>query len=293
MFESRTIHPGSFTQWERDVTYRSLMVHLNLEHSNEAALRIAGELAGLFKSQVIGVAAGFPNAPVHADGMIAASVLEADDEQIKQAIDRCESRFRAAMTPLGHPLQWRADVANAAEFLATQARAADLLIVGRHADDSVLVPSQSLDIGDAVMRAGRPVLLVPPDKTCLAPDRILIAWKDTTEARRAVSAALPLLKRAKDVQIIEIVAVGDEQQDAARRVADVAAWLQRHGVTAQATAALSAGNAGSHLDLLAAQNKTDVVVAGAYGHSRLREWVFGGVTHHLIHRATACTFLVH
>ena len=77
------------------MTYRSLMVQLDLEHSNEAALRITGELADLFKSQVIGIAAGFPNPPVHADGMIATSVLEADYERLQQAIDRCESRFRA------------------------------------------------------------------------------------------------------------------------------------------------------------------------------------------------------
>jgi nucleotide-binding universal stress UspA family protein len=275
------------------VTYRSLMVHLDLKHSNEAALRITAELAGLFKSQVVGVAAGFPNAPVHADGMIAASVLEADYEQMQQAIGRCENRFRAAMTALGHPLQWRSDVANAAEFLAIQARAADLLIVGRQENASVLIPTQSLDIGDAVMRAGRPILLVSPGKTCLSLDRILVAWKDTTESRRAVSAALPLLKRSKDVTIVEIVADDRERQNAARHVADVADWLQRHGVTAQATVELSAGNAATHLDLLAAQHKADVVVAGAYGHSRLREWVFGGVTRHFIHRASACTFLMH
>ena len=157
----------------------------------------------------------------------------------------------------------------------------------------LLIPGQSLDIGDAVMRAGRPILLVPPGKTCLAPDRVLVAWKDTTEARRAVSAALPLLKRAQDVRIVEIVGQGNEETDAARRVADVAAWLQRHGVTAEATAELSAGNAGSHLDLLATQNNADVIVAGAYGHSRLREWAFGGVTRHLMRRAAACAFLMH
>jgi hypothetical protein len=121
------------------------MVHLSLEHPNEAALRVTGELAGIFRSQVIGVAAGFPNAPVHADGMIATSVLEADYERLQQDIERCESQFRKAMAPLGHPLQWRSDMANAAEFLASEARAADLVIVGRHPDISPLLPHQSLD----------------------------------------------------------------------------------------------------------------------------------------------------
>ena len=73
-------------------------------------------------------------------------------------------------------------------------------------------PHQSLDIGDAVMRSGRPMLLVPPGKkTHLGLDRILIVWKDTTEARRAVSVALPLLKRTKDVTIVEIVADGQRR----------------------------------------------------------------------------------
>lgn len=275
------------------MTYRSLMVHLDLEHPNEAALRVAGELAGIFRSEVIGVAAGFPNAPVHADGLIATSVLEADYERLQQDIDRCEARFHEVMTPLGHPSQWRSEMANAAEFLAAEARAADLLIVGRHPDVSSLLPHQSLDIGDAVMRAGRPVLLVSRGMTSLPLDRIMIGWKDTAEARRAVAAALPLLKRAKDVAIVEIVADEAEKRDAVRRVADVAAWLHRHGVTASASAELSAGGAGNHLDLLAAQNKTDLVVAGAYGHSRLREWIFGGVTRHFIHNAKACTLLMH
>jgi nucleotide-binding universal stress UspA family protein len=269
------------------------MVHLNLEHPNEAALRVTGELAGTFKAQVIGVAAGFPNAPVHADGMKATSVLEADYKRLQHDIERCESRFRQAMAPLGHPLQWRSDMANAAEFLASEARAADLVIVGRHPDVSTLLPHQSLDIGDAVMRAGRPMLLVPAGQTGLALDRIMIAWKDTAEARRAIAAALPLLKRAKDVQIVEIVDNDGEKRDAARHVADVAAWLQQHGIKAAATTELSAGNAGSHLDLLAAQNRADVVIAGAYGHSRLREWAFGGVTRHFIHAAKTCTLLMH
>jgi nucleotide-binding universal stress UspA family protein len=121
----------------------------------------------------------------------------------------------------------------------------------------------------------------------------MIAWKDTAEARRAIAAALPLLKRAKDVQIVEIVDNDGEKRDAARHVADVAAWLQQHGIKAAATTELSAGNAGSHLDLLAAQNRADVVIAGAYGHSRLREWAFGGVTRHFIHAAKTCTLLMH
>jgi nucleotide-binding universal stress UspA family protein len=275
------------------VTYRSLMVYLDPDHANEAALRVTADLANLFKSQVTGVAAGLPVMPVHADGMIATSILEVDYTQLEEALRRCEGRFRAAMMPVSDALQWRAAVASPAEFLADQARAADLIIVGRPADEAGPLLNQSLDIGDIVMAAGRPVLVVPPGRTSLTPDRIMVAWKDTVEARRTIAASLPLLKQAADVTVVEIVAADSDIAGATGRLADVAAWLQRHNVTAATRVELSAGHAGSHLDLLAEQNNVDILVAGAYGHSRLQEWVFGGVTRHLLRRASVCTLLMH
>ncbi len=113
------------------MTYRSLMVYLELEQGSEPALRVARELADRFKSKVIGVTAGLPAAPIHADGMIASSVLEVDYEQLNQAIGRCETQFRSALKGFGGSLEWRSAAANPADFLAAEARAADLLVVGR------------------------------------------------------------------------------------------------------------------------------------------------------------------
>lgn len=93
--------------------------------------------------------------------------------------------------------------------------------------------------------------------------------------------------------IVEIVSDDRERDAAARRVADVAKWLKSHKVTASASAELSAGDAGSHLDAIASESGVDVIVAGAYGHSRLREWVFGGVTHHLLQQSSMFAFLMH
>ena len=275
------------------MTYRSLMVCLDPDHANESALRVTAELASRFKAQVIGVAGGVPVMPVHADGMIASSVLEIDYTQLEEALRRCESGFRAALMPVADALQWRAEIATPAGLMASQARAADLLIVERAADDADRSLNQALDIGDIVMGAGRPVLVVPPGRTSLAPGRVLVAWKDTAEARRAISAALPLLKQADAVTIVEIVAEDAETADANGRLGDVAAWLQRHNVTAATRVALVSGAAGSHLDLLAQENNIDVLVAGAYGHSRLQEWIFGGVTRHLLKRSSVCTLFMH
>ena len=269
------------------------MVHLDLEGGSEPALRAACELADRFKSSVIGVTAGLPAAPIHADGMIASSVLEVDYEPLNQAIGRCEARFRSALKGFGSALEWRSGAANPADFLAAEARAADLLVVGRSENYSAFGPGQLLDIGDAVMKAGRPVLVVPPRRTSLALDRMLVAWKDTAESRRAISAALPLLRKATELTIVEIVPGEEERDAAAARVADVADWLLRHNVQASVQVELSAGDAGSQLDAIASEARIDVIVAGAYGHARLQEWIFGGVTRHLLQQGSACVLLVH
>jgi nucleotide-binding universal stress UspA family protein len=269
------------------------MVHLDLEQFSEPALRVTCDLADRFKSKVIGVAAGLPNVPIHADGMVASSVLEADFAPLNQAIARCESHFRSALKAVGGSLEWRSGAANPADFLAAEARAADLLVVGRSEHFTTLAPHQPLNIGDAVMKAGRPILVVPPRKTSLALNRILIAWKDTAEARKAVAAALPLLKQATELTVVEIVSDESETDAASGHVADVAKWLQRHDVSATARVELSAGDAGSHLDAIASEARIDVIVAGAYGHARLREWIFGGVTHHLLLQSKTCVLLVH
>jgi nucleotide-binding universal stress UspA family protein len=275
------------------VTYQSIVVYLDLEQTNESVLRITSDLAENFKSRVIGITAAFPNMPIHSHGKIGSSVRDADYEELKQAIARCESRFHATLEIIGNSSEWRSDAAYPADFLAAEARAADLLIVGWHEKGTVFLKHQSLDIGDAVMKAGRPILVVPPRKTSLALNCVLIAWKDTAQARRAISAALPLLKRAQSVMIVEIVADDREIEAATRRVADVAKWLQSHKVTASASAELSCGDDGSHLDAIASESGVDVIVAGAYGHGRLREWTFGGVTSHLLHRSSMFAFLMH
>jgi len=275
------------------VAYRSLMVYLDPEQGGEPALRIACELANRFKSEVIGVSAGLPVAPIHADGMIASSVLEVDYEQLNRAIESCETRFRSALKTSGCPLQWRSSVAYPADFLAAEARAADLLVVGRSENYALLGPHQLLDIGDAVMRAGRPVLVVPPRSTSLATSRILVAWQDTAESRKAIVAALPLLREAEEPTVVEIVSDASERDAAVARVADVANWLQRHNVQALARVELSAGDAGSQLDAIASEARIDIIVAGAYGHTRLREWIFGGVTRHLLQQGSACALLAH
>jgi nucleotide-binding universal stress UspA family protein len=121
------------------------------------------------------------------------------------------------------------------------------------------------------MQVGPPVLIVPRAADKLKLERVVVAWKDTRETRRAAFDALPLLKKAAHVAVVEIVA--EEEMAAARtHIEDVIAWLKRHGVVAVPVASLSTGDDATRLNTTAHEQGADVIVAGAYGHNRLREW---------------------
>jgi nucleotide-binding universal stress UspA family protein len=139
---------------------------------------------------------------------------------------------------------------------------------------------------------GRDNLVVPAESDVLRAERILIAWKDTRESRRAVFDALPLLRLCQKAIVAEI----DEDKDpdlANRRVEDVVSWLQCHGINAAAWSEPVREAAAAQLESLAAEEAADLVVAGAYGHGRIREWVFGGVTQDFLRRSSRCHLLSH
>ena len=177
------------------------------------------------------------------------------------------------------------------DHLAREARCGDLLITG--VSSGVLLDgSGRVDTGDLVMQVGRPVLIVPAAAQTLKLERAVVGWKDTRETRRAITDALPLLKKAAHVIVIEIAP--EEELDGVRQhLEDVVAWLMRHGVTAGTIATPPTGSDAIQLADLAQKLGADLIVAGAYGHSRLREWVLGGVTRDLLLGSNLCTLISH
>jgi nucleotide-binding universal stress UspA family protein len=120
---------------------------------------------------------------------------------------------------------------------------------------------------------------------------VLVAWNDTTEARRAISDALPLLRKASDVTVAELIDDETRRPSAQARLDDVVAWLSRHGATARAQVANDHGHTATQLETIAADVGAGLIVAGAYGHSRFREWVLGGVTRKLVNPSSRCSLL--
>ena len=275
------------------MTYANLMVHLELGHSNAGLLRIAGDLAQRLGASVIGIVACQPMQMAFADAYVPGEVYEQDNLERKREISDAEAEFRAALQPRAKALEWRKSVRFAAlpEYVANEMRAADLLITGVASGD-MFDSSRAVNTGDLIMQAGRPVLVVPHNVEKLALERVLVGWRDSRETRRAVADALPLLKLAAHVTVIEIAAP-DDMAAAHKHVEDVVAWLQQHGVRAESGVSPTTGDDAAGLYTIAQDMGADLIVAGAYGHSRLMEWALGGVTRDLLLKQDYCALLSH
>jgi nucleotide-binding universal stress UspA family protein len=273
------------------MTYATVMASLKLDESNEACLAVAGDLAERFQAHVIGVVAAEFSPPAYfTAGTAAQRLVDEADAALRRRFSELEDQFRAAMTSRARHIEWRCDLCLPTPYVAQQARAADIIVSGRSGRE-LSDPFRQADADDLVMRAGRPLLIVPPSAQWLDVRSGLIAWKDSPEARRAIVDALPLLRKAKDVTIVAIAEQHDRKAGASAGARDVSAWLSRHGVTATELVPDEVGHVTEQLDRIASAIGAGFVIAGAYGHSRFREWVLGGVTRHLLERSDRCGLL--
>lgn len=271
------------------MSYASLMVHLDLDQRNDARLRVAGDLAERFNARVIGVAAQPEILPVYytVDGYAAGFVADDILADIKQRMRQAEERFRAALAGRAKEVEWRTAYDEPSYFIAKESRAADLVIIGKTPTEEKAEPIAQLDPSDLIGNIGRPILVVPHDLEILRAERILVAWKDAREARRAVFAALPLLRKCQNAIVAEIDE-GPDSEAPKRRVDDVAAWLAAHGVAAVGQVEPLRDHAAAQIEAMAKKEGADLIVAGAFGHGKLREWILGGVTRDLLKQTSCC-----
>jgi nucleotide-binding universal stress UspA family protein len=273
--EASSAHPTM----EDAVTYRSLLVHAEADPARAGRLHCAASLADRFGAHVIGV--GAETLPPFDQGLEGAyAVVEgswvADVRQdIAANLALAGENFQKAMGERSS--EWRARFAPPTRVMAEMSHAADLLVVRGVSGDGL----RSVDTARLTLTAGRPVLHCPALDRHLSLSSVVIAWKNTREARRAVADALPMLQSAGAVAIIDLC-TETEIGLAAVRAKELAAWLGRHGVKAKAEPMAHDGDTGELLLQLAEERDAELIVAGAYGHSRLGEWFFGGVTETLL-----------
>jgi nucleotide-binding universal stress UspA family protein len=260
-----------------------------VDSDSEARAKLATNLSDRFKSRLIGIAAVPVLAPLYFESAIegVASIIEIEERRASIDIANAESLFRQ-VAGTRHRVEWRHAFKFPLDFISEQARAADLIVANRSRNRKSPVGSVSTpDGGDLVMSAGRPVLFVPPRIDHLSAKRVVIGWKNTKEARRAVWDSLPFLKEAEEVFVVSI-------NDSGESVKDVSDYLQCHAVdSCVISQSASMKSVADEIVRIAQQEGADLIVCGAYGHTRAREWIFGGVTQDLLDHSPLCCLMTH
>jgi len=280
---------------------KDLLVHLDNGPANGHRLELAATLArrhgahltGLYVFDLIpsieAVARGFPDQVQY---------LERYAQLRKDSLDRSsriEAQFRDCLRRDGIQGEWRFIESLPAETVALHARYADLAIVGQIDPDHIPSKNAGRIPEEALYGSGRPVLIVPyAGRFQSAGDHVLVAWKATREAARAVNDALPLLQSAKKVTIVTVNPDKGEDVEPGIPAADIALHLAHHGVKVEAAAtyAEDIGAADALLNLVS-DSGVDLLVMGGYGHSRMREIALGGVTRQILQQMTVPVLMAH
>jgi nucleotide-binding universal stress UspA family protein len=275
------------------MSYQTIMVHLHIGHSNVDLLHITRSLAERFQAEVLGIMVGQPTQMIYGKGYAALDFFDREQARIEQKIAESEAQFHAVFKGFSKHTEWRSTITREpmAGYIAAQACSADIIVTGVSPTDFYEGPN-AVNASEIIMQAGRPVIVVPNAVKSLKLDNILVAWKDTLEARRAIADALPIFKLATQVTVVNICDES-EVRVAEQRLAEVIAWLVRHGIAAKPVVSASVDTDATQLIAIAKQQGADLVVAGAYGHSRFRQWVLGGVTNDLLQHADFCSLLSH
>lgn len=269
-------YSGSDQQEPWTMEIRSILLGMSLSTMSPSFVAMGADLAQRFQADLNGFAAAdVPVEPIVAEWTAALSErYDEERRRVEEALETGEMVFTKGITgSSGH--SWRSLITRPTPVLINAARRNDLIVVGA-ASVADHRPASEIDAGELILSAGRPVLVVAQDASRVAANKVLVAWKDTREARRAISDALPFLRGASDI-LVATVQEGDYGTER-ESLADVVAWLNSHEIKARSDVLPLGGSAGTTLKNSAASMGADLIVSGGYGHMRLREWLFGGAT---------------
>ncbi|MCI3130903.1 universal stress protein [Phenylobacterium aquaticum] len=257
------------------MSYKTILVHLEPTPASEARLQAAVEFAGKLDAELIGLggrASMIQAAPLAmAEGGSYAVEAWAEDEA--RSLAEVEATFRR----LGGGATWRAVPDYPTDAMCDNAAGVDLIITGLERAAADFAP----DAADTVLRAGLPVIALPAGHPQIGFERIVVAWKDTREARRAVSDALPLLRRAGEVAIVSVSTHSGAAATPAS-IDNLISRLARHGVNAVVEPVSTRRDPADKLISFATSRRADLIVSGAFGHSKAGEWLLGGMTQTLL-----------
>jgi nucleotide-binding universal stress UspA family protein len=279
------------------MSYKTVLVHV--DDSKRSALRVqmAAEIARMQGAHLVGAAVTGVSRFIYKDGNIQAGDpnLIAHLKSLRERAERTAASFEQQARELGiASFESVVSEDEAGGGVGMLARYCDLVVVGQTSRDE---PSPAVlpDFPEyLVMHAGRPVLIVPYNGDFTgAGKRIVVAWDASREAVRAVHDALPLLKRAEEVHIALFNPQSFVQNADSRSGDDLAEFLARHQIPAEISAHQTHVDVGNALLSLAKDLNRDMIIMGAYGHSRFREMIMGGVTRTVLASMTVPILMSH
>jgi nucleotide-binding universal stress UspA family protein len=265
--------------------YKTILLHARADAASRARTELAMRVAEMFDATIYGVAAEIwvPALARPEFGYAAAGGLEDLEQKTLGRLEAARSAFEELASKSDRAFLCASIEDHPREALVWAAQAADLVVADRSqpADLEGLAASPA----DLVMATGLPVLLMADGLPTIRAERVVVAWKNTREARQAVSNALPFLRRAKEVHLVQVTHES-ELETACRDLDEAAGRLTRHGLAVHTHALTESRDVCEALEVFAKSKGADLIVLGAYGHSRLRELVFGGVTQGFLNRGS-------
>ena len=275
----------------------NILVHIDHGRSVPARLAVALQLADRHNAHLTALyAVTRPRIPDHVKPMIPEAVLQMQARRAAEVAAGAQAVFDAACRAAGcgARAEWRQTSGEPLDQLTLHVRYADIAVVGQTDPDAG--NGELVDLpGMLALAAGRPVIAVPYIGAYpRIGENVLIAWNASREATRAVNDALPILEQAKSVTVLSVNPRGGNNGHGEEPGADISLHLARHGVKVASTHIVSDELDPADLILSrAADLGADLLVMGAYGRSRLREMVLGGVSRHMMQHMTAPVLMSH
>ena len=224
------------------MSYATLMVWVNVDHVSRQLVGVAAGVADKFAAQLVGLSALAIIPPFVAEGVVIVdNATEFDIAKMEAALADAGSKFEAA-AGTGRKTEWRSAIDYPTQVLISEARCADLILIEKGKSSSDI--HRTVDVGAAILGAGRPFLVVPAGVKSLVADQVVVGWKDTREARRAVRDALPFLQKAKRVTIIQMCEE-DAIVVARQGGSDVVQYLAQHKIKAESRVEIQAHGSGA------------------------------------------------
>jgi nucleotide-binding universal stress UspA family protein len=276
---------------------KDILVQVDGAKSAPARYAAAIETAQFYSAHLTGLCLAVePPVPATVLGMVPPEAIASQREAVREQAETAMADFRLAVERTGVHGEGRIVQVldfDAVDVFVQHARHSDLVILGQQ-DPIDFLPLGPDFATDVVMGCGRPAIIFPfIGAPPVLGQRVLVAWDGGREAARAINDALPILKRAHAVTVLSVnpEVTSDDKRDAG---ADISLHLARHGVKVTAARTLARETPVGDVILAdIADNSIDLLVMGAYGHSRLREWALGGVTRHILAHMTVPVFLSH